>query len=214
VESGREERVWTDWLTDVERQGDEKAGVHEVWIRQWRAWSHRTLEHCNTTRCSRLTYGQIKHREHCNDVNIRSVALWRHRLGDVPNVDIEVTKSDRSGMLDQSIVSQPLTYSTTNSSQAGSAWNRPVSPATLSTLSTAIWHLARVSQAINTTSTQQLSYLEFYLWSPYVIKQTIYIFILSFVLSSFFFLFSSPNLSGWRLEDGHTSTHGVALVRI
>jgi len=38
-------------------------------------------------------------------------------------------------------------------------------------------------------------------------------FLLSFFLSSFFF-FSSPNLSGRRLDVCHTSTHGVALVRI
>ena len=42
-----------------------------------------------------------------------------------------------------------------------------------------------------------------------------YIFILSFVLSSsFFFFLSSPNLSRCRLDVCHTSTHGVALVRI
>ena len=35
-----------------------------------------------------------------------------------------------------------------------------------------------------------------------------------FYLSSFFLLFSSPNLSGRRLGLYHTSTHGVALVRI
>jgi len=40
-----------------------------------------------------------------------------------------------------------------------------------------------------------------------------YIFIL-FLLSFFFFFFSSPNLSGRRLDVRHTSTHGVALVRI
>ena len=52
-----------------------------------------------------------------------------------------------------------------------------------------------------------------FLWSPYVIGQTIYIFMLWFVLllSSFF---SSPNLSRRRLDVCHTSTHGVALVRI
>jgi len=38
-----------------------------------------------------------------------------------------------------------------------------------------------------------------------------YIVILSFVLLSFF---SSPNLSRRRLDVCHTSTHGVALVRI
>ena len=40
-----------------------------------------------------------------------------------------------------------------------------------------------------------------------------------FALCSFFLLFSSffyssPNLSGRRLDVYHTSTHGVALVRI
>ena len=39
-----------------------------------------------------------------------------------------------------------------------------------------------------------------------------YIFMLWFVLSSSFF--SSPNLSHRRLNVCHTSTHGVALVRI
>jgi len=40
-----------------------------------------------------------------------------------------------------------------------------------------------------------------------------YIFALEF-LSIFFFFFSSPNFSGRRLDVYHTSTHGVALVRI
>ena len=42
-----------------------------------------------------------------------------------------------------------------------------------------------------------------------------YIFTLWFLSSSFFFFFfSSPNLSDRRLDVYHTSTHGVALVRI
>ena len=40
-----------------------------------------------------------------------------------------------------------------------------------------------------------------------------YIFALLFP-SFFFYLFSSPNLTGQRLDVYHTSTHGVALVRI
>ena len=39
-----------------------------------------------------------------------------------------------------------------------------------------------------------------------------YIFALLFL--SFFFFLSLPNLSGHRLDIYHTSTHGVALVRI
>jgi len=39
-----------------------------------------------------------------------------------------------------------------------------------------------------------------------------YIFALWFLSS--FFLFSSPNLSGRRLDVYHTSTHDVALVQI
>jgi len=51
------------------------------------------------------------------------------------------------------------------------------------------------------------------LWSRYVIGQTII-----FLPCGYFFLsssfFSSPNLSRRRLDVCHTSTHGVALVRI
>ena len=48
-----------------------------------------------------------------------------------------------------------------------------------------------------------------FLWPPYVIGQAIIFFPSDFFLSSFF---SSPNLSGWRLDVYHTSTRGVALV--
>ena len=51
-----------------------------------------------------------------------------------------------------------------------------------------------------------------FLRSPYVIRQTTYIFILSFVLLLSSFFFSMPNLSRCRLDVCHTSTHGVALV--
>jgi len=50
-----------------------------------------------------------------------------------------------------------------------------------------------------------------FLWSPYVIGQTI---IFSSCRFFFLFFFSSPNLSRHRLDVCHTSTHGVALVRI
>jgi len=40
-----------------------------------------------------------------------------------------------------------------------------------------------------------------------------YIFALRFLLLSVFF-FSLPNLSRWRLDVYHISTHGVALVQI
>jgi len=43
---------------------------------------------------------------------------------------------------------------------------------------------------------------------------TLYFLTCGFYLSFFFFFFSSPNLSGRRLNVYHTSTHGVALVRI
>ena len=51
---------------------------------------------------------------------------------------------------------------------------------------------------------------EFLLWSPYGIGQTI----IFLPYGYFFFFFSSPNLSRRRLDVCHTSTHGVALVRI
>ena len=46
------------------------------------------------------------------------------------------------------------------------------------------------------------------LWSPYGIGQTI------IFLPCGYFFFSSPNLSRRRLDVCHTSTHGVALMRI
>jgi len=49
------------------------------------------------------------------------------------------------------------------------------------------------------------------LWPPYGIGQTIIFLPCGFFLSFFFF---SPNLSGRRSDVYHTSTHGVALVRI
>ena len=52
-----------------------------------------------------------------------------------------------------------------------------------------------------------------FLWSPYVIGQTIIFSCCFFLLSSSSF-FSSPNLSGRRLDVYHTLAHGVALVRI
>ena len=51
-----------------------------------------------------------------------------------------------------------------------------------------------------------------FLWPPYGIGQAIIFLPCGFYLSIFFY--SSPNLSGRRLDVYHTSTHGVALVRI
>jgi len=49
------------------------------------------------------------------------------------------------------------------------------------------------------------------LWPPCIADADII-----FLPCGFFFLLflSSPNLSGWTLDVYHTSTHGVALVRI
>ena len=61
----------------------------------------------------------------------------------------------------------------------------------------------------NIMTVKQFDYI-LLLWLPYVIGQTI-------IFSSCFFLllfFSSPNLSGQRLDVYHTLAHGVALVRI
>jgi len=41
-----------------------------------------------------------------------------------------------------------------------------------------------------------------------------YIFAMWFISFFFFLFFSSPNLSGHRLDVYHTYAHGVALVRI
>jgi len=51
-------------------------------------------------------------------------------------------------------------------------------------------------------------FIGLFLWPPCAADADI------IFLSCFFFLFSSPNLSGRRFDVYHTSTHGVALVRI
>ena len=55
--------------------------------------------------------------------------------------------------------------------------------------------------------------LDSFLWPPYEIRQAVIFWPCGFFLLSFFY-FSSLNLSGRRLDVCHTSTHGVALVRI
>jgi len=50
--------------------------------------------------------------------------------------------------------------------------------------------------------------------AAYVIRQAIIFLPCGLFLSSSSSLFSSPNLSGRRLDVYHTSTHGVALVQI
>jgi len=57
-----------------------------------------------------------------------------------------------------------------------------------------------------------LASIFWYLWLPCVIGQAIIFLPCNFYLLSFFF--SSPNLSGCRLDVYHTLTHGVTLVRI
>jgi len=57
-------------------------------------------------------------------------------------------------------------------------------------------------------------YLDHLLWSPYGIGQTIIFSCCYLFFFFFFFLFFSPNFSRRRLAVCHTSTHGVALVRI
>jgi len=52
------------------------------------------------------------------------------------------------------------------------------------------------------------------LWPPYGIGQAIIFLPRGFFFYLSFFFFSSPNLSGRRVDVYHTSTHGVALVRI
>ena len=54
--------------------------------------------------------------------------------------------------------------------------------------------------------------LDSFLWSPYVIGQTIIFLPCSFFLPSSSSFFSSPNLSSRRLDVYHTSAHGVVLV--
>jgi len=54
----------------------------------------------------------------------------------------------------------------------------------------------------------------YFLWPPCIADVDIIFLPCDFYLSSYFFFFSWPNLSGRWLDVYHTSTHGVALVHI
>ena len=69
------------------------------------------------------------------------------------------------------------------------------------------WHV--VIALCHTSFGSVISFILSFLWSPYVIFLPC-----DFYLLSIFFFYSSPNLSGHRLDVYHTLTHGVALVRI
>jgi len=58
------------------------------------------------------------------------------------------------------------------------------------------------------------AFLRFFVMAALWNRAGHYIFALWFLLSSSFFFFSSPNLSGHRLDVYHTFTHGVAVVQI
>ena len=79
--------------------------------------------------------------------------------------------------------------------------------------------LTRLNVVIMVALCNRADHYIFMLWFVMVAlcnRETIYIFILFLLLSSsfFFLFFSSPNLSGRRLDVYHTLAHGVALVRI
>jgi len=89
---------------------------------------------------------------------------------------------------------------------------------TTTPLSCDVENTARKSILNTLQNTWSKMYLKYYL--KYVIMAALrsrcghYIFVLSFLSSSSIFLFSSPNLSGRRMDVYHTSTHDVALVQI
>jgi len=76
-----------------------------------------------------------------------------------------------------------------------------------------IWgaHLRHLS---NTTELSICGSNAALLWPPCVADADIIFLPCGFFPSSIFFFYSSPNLSGRRLDAYQTSTHGVALVRI
>ena len=78
-------------------------------------------------------------------------------------------------------------------------------------ISTVEWHLFSEHDVYLFVHVGLLKHINVYFMVALWNRETIYIFMLWFVLLSFF---SSPNLSRRRLDVCHTSTHGVALVRI
>jgi len=109
----------------------------------------------------------------------------------------------------------------TSATCIGACWRFDFRPRSLCSPSVACANARPARSAcvvINRELSARVRYRRCFLRSPYVIGQTIIFLPCDFylLLSSFFLFFSSPNLSGRRLDVCHklTSTHGVAIVRI
>jgi len=63
-----------------------------------------------------------------------------------------------------------------------------------------------------TTGSSRFFHIDVFLWPPCVVDADIIFLPRGFYLLSFFY--SSPNISGRKLDVYRTSTHDVALVRI
>jgi len=102
----------------------------------------------------------------------------------------------------------------------------PALPTERSTTAPTFWPLSVVAKWSSISATTELvffamysrqvdertSQITYYLWPPCIAGSGHICF--HPVVSLYLSFFSSPNLSGHRLDVYHTSTHGVALVRI
>jgi len=119
-----------------------------------------------------------------------------------------------AGFAASSMFAQRSSYSSgAHGRSVDSKWNLPRTPPT-SENDSCRWKPKKKSWRKNSAGKCTTKICDL-LWSHYVIGQTI-IFLPCgfFLLSSIFLFFSSPNLSGHRLDVYHASTHGVALVQI
>jgi len=124
-----------------------------------------------------------------------------------------ILKTGKKHVKQQYLPHMPLQYGElwpTSGWDRSLVWEPPANSTVLNLGSVTAWHSSSAPPIFGRAAITFGIDPHSSLWSPYVIGQTIYIFML--FLSSFFI--SSPNLSGQRLDVYHTSTHGVALVRI
>jgi len=98
--------------------------------------------------------------------------------------------------------------------QRHSSRNLCTSDSCLLTIASSCPHDSTESHTISLVLVLHYFLVSVSLWPPYGIGQAIIFSCCGFYLSSSSIFFSLPNLSGRRLDVYHTSTHGVALMRI
>ena len=179
--------VWVSRINVALVKSNQCAGLYvlvRVFVDVRQEWSANMRTVRSNAECE-TTVGNGSDRSLC-------VGKWRISVG-ITDYWLELTGSIRATCRDMTVMIDARRQTTRNVRTAGGPTNK-------------------ITYIQNIVNVHVRGYL---LWPPCVADADIIFLPCGFFLSSiFFFFYSSPNLSGRRLDVYHTSTHAVVLVRI